>query len=209
MLLFFRLFLGIQQLLKLHHEGLNILKLTVDRGETDIRNLVKLLKAIHDQETNLIAGHFLLHLAAYAAFYAANEILDFLKRNRALFASLENTISDLCRIKLLAALILFHDKDGQHFNLFIGREPSLAALTLAAAADGAVLSRAGINNAALRTITIYALHKRICPLYSDVSIFYIITAPCSSVNIQIYTQRNLYRQTADETRITSSPTQAT
>ena len=87
-----------------------------------------------------------------------NELLDLIKRHRALFAGFDDTAAYLRRVERLAALILLDDEHRQHLDLFIGRKALLAALTLSPAANRAVLSRTGIDDAALGAAAIYAFH---------------------------------------------------
>ena len=104
----------------------DIFKLSVNRGEPDVGNLIHFFQAVHDDFANLGAFHLRRTKLVNVIFNVIDELFEAVCRNRPFVARTKNTPFDLAAVIRFAVIVLLDHDQGNRFNFFIRRETLLA-----------------------------------------------------------------------------------
>src|SRR4051812_39541296 len=113
--------------LHLVHEVADVLKLPVDRGKTDVGDLIELFQVLHRQFAEDRPRDFLAKVAGVnVGFDFADDRFDLLVADWAFVASLFEATAELGRVERLAGLVLLDDLERALLDLLDGRNAALA-----------------------------------------------------------------------------------
>src|SRR6184192_2808534 len=122
-----------QYLFDLSLDLLEVHELSVDRGESDVCDLVQVPQAFHDHLADLAARDLYAAGAAELGLDVVDDRAQALRGDVALFGGLLQAVEELLGIEVLAAPVLLGDEEGHRFDAFVcGKAlPTLQALTAA------------------------------------------------------------------------------
>ena len=139
----------LQDLGQLPHEAVDVLELTVHRGEADVADLVQGLEPLHDHLADVIGADLPLHGVHDGLLDLIGDALELRDGHGAVDAGVLQTGQDLLLVEVLAGAVLLHHHHGQALHHLIGGEPPLTAQTFPPTADGEIIVRvAGIHHLA-------------------------------------------------------------
>ena len=145
-------------------EGLDVLKLAIDGGKTDVGHVVDVHQLLHHVLADLVGGHLALQAVLDLGLDIVHRLLQAIQGDRTLLAGAQQAAEHLVPIEGLAGLILLHHHDGEILHHLIGGKALAATNTLAATADTAILvGRTGIDHAAVGLSAKGAFHNGVPP----------------------------------------------
>lgn len=143
----------------LHKSG-NILELTINRGESDVSDLVDLLQAVHNHFAELLCGDFLFERVINLFLNILDEFIDFPHRHGAFFTRFDDAVFNFVRVERLSVSVVFNNENGRGFDGFVSREAFPAVDTFSSAADcRSVLCLTGIHDLAVKMPAIHTSHN--------------------------------------------------
>ena len=151
------LFLVLGHFLQSLHEGMEIPKFAVYRGETDIRDLVEGLQTFHDHHADVTGRKFGIQRILKLTFDLIDERFHLLLGDGALVARLHDAGEELIAVEQLLCAVLFDDGDRDGIDDLISCEALLACLAFPSAADtgiffnGTGICDGGVGITAIRT----------------------------------------------------------
>ncbi len=148
-----------EQLFELGFEFADVLEVAVDAGEADVGDGVDVLEALHDELADGAGGALALGRVDDEGFGLVDDVLHLGGGDVALLAGVQQAGEDLLAVEFLAAAVLLDDHVGDFVDALVGGEALVAALALAAAADGVgFLAFAGVDDPVLGKSAIRAFH---------------------------------------------------
>ena len=146
-------------LVKLVHEGVDVLELSVNRGKSDISNLVDALLFFHGIGADHVGRDLAVKGVLQQILDLVNDLLKSINGDRTLFTGSHHTVEELVSVKRLARLVLLDDYHRNALDDLVGCESFAAIETFSSATDPFALIRwAGINNFAFIKAAIWTLH---------------------------------------------------
>ena len=159
----------------LHKSG-NILKLAINRGKSDVSDLVDLLQTVHNHFSEFLCGNFLFERVINLFLNILNEYIDFPHRHGAFFTRFDDAVFKFVRVERLSVSVVFNNENGRGFDGFVSREAFPAVDTFSSAADcRSVLCLTGIHDLAVKMPAIHTSHKLPSPAVARQDPFYCIT----------------------------------
>ena len=141
------LFLVLYKCFQLVHEGVDILELAVDRGETNVSDLIPLLELLHRKLAKLDGGDFLTERVLKLAF---DVVRNFSGVDGTLLTSLQQTRHELVLVEKLLASVFLCDDYLNRFHHFKRCESLVAGGTLATTANACkFIYGSGVDNLAV------------------------------------------------------------
>ena len=128
----------LHKLLELLKKGVNVLELAVDRGKSDVRDLVVLLEFKHYDLAYLLRRDLGLHRVLYLLL----DLVDYLLGvDRALLTRLHYSAKYLVAVEKLLFTVLFYNELLNRFHSFKGGKPFLTFKAFSSAADTVAVGR--------------------------------------------------------------------
>ena len=149
-----------KEVFQLIHELLNILKLPVDRGKTNIGHTVQMMELRHDLLSDLGTPHFPLSPLLEIELNPVDDLLNLINADRPLLTGFFQAIKNFETVEGLPPSILLDNEGKGILGSFTCGEPLLASQAFSPSADGILLlAKAGIDHFAFSLITKRALHN--------------------------------------------------
>src|SRR5690606_5833351 len=140
-------------------ELLEVLEVPVDRGETDVRNVVERLQPVHDELTDLAARDLVAARARDCILDVVHEGLDLAAADRPLRARDPDRIDDLAPVVRLRGAVALRDLQAPLLDVLVGRKAAPAVDALATPSHGApLLTRARVDDPVLQAVAVGAAH---------------------------------------------------
>ncbi len=154
------------QRLKLIHELVDVLELSIHGRKPDIGDLVQLVQLLHDFFTHNPTFDFTFAHLLDPLFDPVSCSFDGCRADRPFLAGFFHPGEDLGSVERLAATIFLHDDRKILLHSFVRRIATLAPETLAAAADDlAFFGHAGVDHLVFEIIAERTFHRwRLRPL---------------------------------------------
>ena len=151
----------LSQRFQLVHELVDVFELAVDRGETNIGDLIQLMKLFHQLFTDDPALDFGFAHFLNAFLDAIRHVFDGGGTDRPFFAGLLEAGENFCTVERLPAAVLLHHHGKDFLDTFVGGVATLAAETFAAAANHlAFLRHARVDDLVFEFIAERTFHRR-------------------------------------------------
>ena len=163
-LFLFGLLLVAKEILQFIHELLDILELSIDRGEADIGYPIQPVEFLHHSLPDFGTLHLSIPFFLKIKLDAVDNLLNHVDADRPLFAGLFQAIEDFDAIESLSSSILFdHQWKGILGPLACGKS-LLTTETLPPPPNGLlILPEAGIDDFTLRVTAKRAFHELLAP----------------------------------------------
>ncbi len=133
------LFICLKHLLKLVHEGVHILELSVYGCESDISYVIHILKLVHHKLTDDTAFDLLLFHAEDLGLHIVYDTGDLVGTDGTLVTCPQYTGFDLRSVVLLTILILLYNDKGNGLNLLVCGKTLAALVAYTTSSDGVIL----------------------------------------------------------------------
>ena len=138
-----------EKVVELVHKGVYIPELTVNRGKSDISDLVDTLELIHGKLADLKGRNLSVERTLKRRLDFIHGLFEGFKRNGTLFAGAHKAVYKLCAVELLAGFVPLDHNYGKAFHHLIGCETLFAGKAFSPAAyAGALVGGTGIYNLA-------------------------------------------------------------
>ena len=143
----------------------DVLEPAVNRGKTNIGNLINGLDPLHNHLTDLIGADLSVQRVLNGLLDFCCDPVQLCHFDLALVKSPDHRLQDLIPVKRLAGAIPLDYDDGQTFHCLIGCKSALADKALSPATDTQSIFRmAGINDLAFLVAAKWASHGEISSL---------------------------------------------
>ena len=149
-----------EQAFELDLELVDVFEVAVDAGEADVGDGVDVFEAVHDELANGRRRALALGRVDDEGFDGVDDLLHLGDGDFAFLAGVEQAGEDLLAIEVFAAAVFLDDHIGDFVEALVGGEAFVAALALAATADGVgFLALAAVNHLVFGEAALGTFHR--------------------------------------------------
>src|SRR5271157_297722 len=150
-----------QQPFQFFLELAHVLEVAVDRCEADVSHSIQALQLLHDEFADFACRPLPFRSIHQKGLRGVHDSLEFAGRDGAFFAGAEQAAEHLLAVEALAAAVFLDHHVGDFVDALVGGEAAIAALALAAAADGiGLLALPRVDDPVLTETAIGTFHLR-------------------------------------------------